>query len=384
MEKLCFFTVWREDSETVGINMKIRNQVKAFSNLGYDSYLCVSASSVVNLYHYNRAEKNFDKIEKREFSRKADHLVAKNRYLEKLSSFFRLNECLTFMDEMDVKFHFNIIYIRRVTPFTNGTALKINKWSKNSQVFWEIPTWGETPVSLVHKISYYVENHMYKKLKGKMKIVAISSGQERKGDVILINNGVDNENIPVKKNCKHNGINLICLATFSYWHGYDRLINGLNDYYNSFDSEKDIPVDLYMVGNGYIDELKKQTEVCGISEHVHFEGVLMGERLNYLFDKMDVAIGNLGFFRKGVISDTSIKIREYCARGIPFVTALKVNDFPTDFPYLLQVPMDESNISIEDIVQFYTKCHTEKTIKDMRAFSEQHLTWEQQLAKIFV
>lgn len=383
MKKICFFTIWREDSETVGINMKIRNQVKAFSNLGYDSYFCVSASSIVKLYHYNRDLKCFDEAEVRHFSHGADYAAAKNKIFRKISSMFRLKECLVFMDSMKSKYGFEFIYIRRIIPFTIGTAVKIKKWSKSSSIYWEIPTWGEKPVSTLNRILHDIENFMYKALESNMQVVAISSGQESKNGVLLINNGVDNDSIPVKKNSTHQGLNLICLATFSHWHGYDRLLNGLKEYYDSFGSTQDKEVNLYMVGNGQTEELIKLTEDLCLGKYVHFEGVLTGKNLDAFFDSMDVAIGNLGFFRKGVLSDTSIKIREYCSRGIPFVTALKINDFPEDYPYIFHVPMDESYIDIRSICEFYASLDVDKATKEMRSYAEDYLTWEQQLKKIF-
>ena len=384
-KRICFFTVWREDSETVGINMKIRNQVKAFANLGLDAYFCVSASSAVKLYKYNKEKKVFYEIEKENFSNKANHILKKNRLQKKISSYFRLNECILFMNNMQLKYNFNIIYIRRVIPFTIGMVSNIKKWYKNGcKIYWEIPTWGENVKSVSRIILQNHENLMYNYLKNYMRIVAVSSGQEGKDSIIFINNGVDIETIPMNENKEHTGINLICLATFSYWHGYDRLINGMKNYYDSYDSSKDKEINLYMVGNGYyVEELKKQVKQNGVNKYVHFVGVLTGEPLNDFFKNMDVAVGNLGFFRKGVISDTSIKIREYCARGIPFITALKVNDFPSDFPYIFHVPMDESYVDIRSICEFYNSIDKSRMLLEMREFAKDNLTWEKQLSKIF-
>lgn len=378
--KLCYFTIWREDSETVGINMKIRNQVKAFANLGCESYFCVSASQSVKLYYYNTDEKRFCVKNEIQFSKLADHTQAKGKARKLLSSSFRLRECLHFMDEMQRKNNFELIYIRRIIPFTGEVGRYIKRWSNSgTKIVWEIPTWGESFKTLKSKVLHAQEEFMYNRLKGKMQVVAISSGQPGNNDVLLINNGVDSETIPVRSLNKHDEINLICLATFSFWHGYDRLLKGLHTYCSS-KHEKNVHV--YMVGNGEVDSLKELAKSLGVSDKVHFMGTLVGDELNALFDKMDVAIGNLGFFRCGVTTDTSIKIREYCARGIPFVTALTVNDFPADFKYIMRVPMDESDIDINSIIECSQKLDARETITEMRQYAEKNLTWEKQLSKV--
>lgn len=382
--KLCFFTIWREDSETIGINQKIRNQVKAFSNLGLDSFLCISSSSFVTLYHYDINKKQLVEAEKREFSRKSDHSAFHNKVLKKLSSISRLNECLDFMDSMNKKNNFDVIYIRRIIPLTLNLIKKIKEWhSGGAKVYWEIPTFGEVPKSLANWITYKTEEYGYRLLQNSMSIVAISSKKDTSSNYIFINNGVDNDSIKVRNYKKHNGINIICLATFLYWQGYDRLLNGLKEYYDNYDPQKDIEVHVYMVGNGsYVKDLIQITHDNKIEEYVHFMGALTGDDLNNIFDNMDLAFGNIGFFRKGVVSDTSLKIREYCSRGIPFVTALKINDFPNDFPYILHVPMDESYINIKTICIFVQNLDQEKATSEMRLFAENNLSWEKQLVKI--
>jgi len=350
MAKIGFFTVWREDSETVGINLKIQNQVKAFSNIGLDSYFCVSASDSVRIYE----AKNDDLILSSSipFSKNAvykdDYSLIKRKY----SSFKRLNECLKAFDELVNSVDCDYIYIRRILPLTNNLAKYIKKWHKEKRkVIWEIPTWNSHEKTPYGVFLLGQEKFMLKLLGNNIsQIVAIYSADEiPPKNVLFINNGVNTKNVPIKKLKEHDGINLVCLATFSYWHGYDRLINGLADYIKNKNGNE-CKINIYMVGNGNVDELKELASSKGVEKYIHFTGVLMGKDLDTFFDEMDIAVGNLGFFREGVFSDTSIKIREYCARGIPFVTALAVNDFPKDYEYIHSVPMDESYINIEDII----------------------------------
>lgn len=379
MKKICYFTIWREDSETVGINLKIANQVKAFSHIGCETYYCVSNSTYVKLYKC--IDGVLKEIRSQKLSFHAQHCASSSLIKRKFSSLKRLKECLSFVDEMNNVFQFDMFYIRRIVPFTRTIVRYIKKWNEmNCRIVWEIPTWGEcNQKSFFKSILSNIENTNYKKLNKMMYIVAISSGQKASNNVFLINNGVNCSDMPPKKCLEHDGINLVCLATFSHWHGYDRLLKGLKNYY---DNSPQNEVNLYMIGNGEIEPLIALSKDLNLIEYVHFLGVCTGSKLDSYFDKMDIAIGNLGFFRKGVTSDTSIKIREYCARGIPFVTALMVNDFPENYPYILHVPMDESDVDIKQLVCFYESLNLQKACLEMRKYAENNLSWDIQLQKV--
>ncbi|WP_195346210.1 hypothetical protein [Paraclostridium sordellii] len=382
-KKICYFTIWREDSETVGINMKIKNQVKAFAKLGLESYFCTSSNNYVRLYRFDNISNELKLVREKVLSEKAKYCTEKSTINRKISSSYRLNECLNFLEEMTENYGFNMIYIRRIMPITRKLAYLIKEFSnKEIKVVWEIPTWGSNPKTPYWMLLHLQEEYMYKRLRRSIsKIVAICSDNIEKDNILFINNGVDNESIPKRKPATHESINLVCLATFSYWHGYDRLLKGLKEYYDR-NKKFFTTVNIYMVGNGKTQELIDLAKEYNIEKYVFFKGVVVGNELNELFNNMDIAIGNLGFFRQGVYSDTSIKIREYCSRGIPFVTALNVNDFPEDFPYILKVPMDESSIDITKIIEFYKNLSNESVLKDMREYALQNLSWETQLKKV--
>lgn len=382
MDSILYFTIMRESAETYGINMKIRNQVKAFARLGLDSYFCVSTDTTVKLYYCKNQE--FQLIEEQEFSQGAIFCPNKNTIGRKLSSNRRLKECLDFMVEQVEAYGISHVYIRRIFPI----GLKLVRVmgglaDKGIKVAWEIPTWrekiydGNIVSSLLYMEEVLVRKYFYKK---KITVAAIYSKEIKEKGVVFINNGVDIDTIKPKVQAPHQGINLMCLATFAYWHGYDRIIKGLKNYYANTENPKE--VSLYMVGNGEVKELEELAVSEGIENHVKFVGLQVGEALDDLIDQMDVAVGNIGFFRLEIFSDASIKIREYAARGIPFVTALAINDFPQDASYICRVPMDESDIVIEDIVSFYEALDYPQVSGEMRAFAVERLTWEEQLRKV--
>ncbi|KAF2959884.1 glycosyltransferase [Thermotoga sp. 38H-to] len=195
--------------------------------------------------------------------------------------------------------------------------------------------------------------------------------------VLVIGNGIDLNEIPVIDPPKfEKELHLIGVANVAYWHGYDRVIKGLWEYYRKTPGKK---VYFHIVGDGpELPRLRKLTKKLELEEYVVFHGPKHGEELDKMFEKMHVGIGALGNHRKKLLTTSELKIREYCARGIPFVSASYDPDFPEDFPFLLRIPSDESPVDIQKVISFYKEL--KKTHPDypllMRKYAEEHLSWE--------
>ena len=52
-----------------------------------------------------------------------------------------------------------------------------------------------------------------------------------------------------------------------------------------------------------------------------------------------------------------MKSREYGAKGIPIINSCKIDIIDADFPYMLQVPADESPIDMEKVSEFFKACY---------------------------
>ena len=73
---------------------------------------------------------------------------------------------------------------------------------------------------------------------------------------------------------------------------------------------------------------------------------------------------------------SSLKSREYCAKGLPFITECKMDFLSSDCPYVLTVPYDESDINILDIISFYDNLYTKKSpielAQEIREYAYKH------------
>lgn len=61
--------------------------------------------------------------------------------------------------------------------------------------------------------------------------------------------------------------------------------------------------------------------------------------------KVDIAIGTLSLYEKGMKEACPLKVREYLAYGIPTIIGYQDTDFPNEVPFLLQLPSRPDNVA---------------------------------------
>lgn len=189
------------------------------------------------------------------------------------------------------------------------------------------------------------------------------------------------ETIKRKKSCDNgNVINVITVSSYDYWHGYDRFIVGLGNYYNSGEVNK--PVHYYIVGDGAeIPLYKKLVKKYNIEQYVHFEGKHFGEELDAIYDKCELALDSMGRHRSHIYYNSSLKGKEYCAKGLPIISGVctELDDYQ-DYPYYFRVPADESAIQINDIISFYNSVYEgrdkEEIVNTIRSFAVEHFDFK--------
>ena len=147
---------------------------------------------------------------------------------------------------------------------------------------------------------------------------------------------------------------MICVSGCFFWHGYDRLIEGMNTYYQN--CEMNDKVYLHVVGQGEcFGEYKVLADEYGMTDkYVFFYGKQIGKELDTIYDKSNIGIDVLGAHRKGMRKASSLKAREYAAKGMPMIVANDLDIYREDTKqYIKMFPADDSPINIKDVVDFY-------------------------------
>lgn len=278
----------------------------------------------------------------------------------------KINKIFSFLPFVNVRHNYkqikalrdvDCIYIRYF--FCNGKLIKtlkeIKKNNNGVKIFIEIPTFpydGEIfclhPKLIKDKISRI-------KLKKYVdRIVTFSDDNEIYGiKTLCISNGVDVDRIRRKKTLAQKEINIIAVAQLQFWHGYDRVIAGLHDYYENGGNED---FKIHIVGYGKKKVIKQYEDMIkkyNLSDRIIFYGKKEGTELDVIYDKCVLAFDSLGRHRSNVKYNSSLKGKEYLAKGIPIISGVETELDKDNFKYYLRVPANDAPINFFEVGTFY-------------------------------
>ena len=200
---------------------------------------------------------------------------------------------------------------------------------------------------------------------------------------ICIENGVDCDSIRVQQHYSTSSTIIVgVVANLAIWHAVDRVVEGLKEYYNNTVPER--IVEFWIVGNGSeTNSIKELVKKYGLEEYVKFLGSKTGSDLEETMSAFDIGVGTLGLHRIGLEWGSTLKAKEYCAAGLPFIYASKEKGLRGDEPFALKFPDDESAIDINKMVDFAVNVRNDEQLKmRMREKAENEYSWEALTQKI--
>ena len=367
------FLVYHGFSDESGISKKIHYQVKGLRQNGHEVHLCY--------YDFDPRGHRCRYVGNKVISDYGTGALAAIRSRTQLDCIY--NYCAVNAIEM--------VYAR---SFMNANPILVRLFHKLTKrgikCITEIPTYPYDSefkgYPLKYKIPLYIDKLFRKALAKKMEAIVTFSNEETifGKRTICISNGIDLDSIPIHNPKKQNDIHLIAVAEIHYWHGFDRLVAGMGEYYKlNPDARK---VFFHVVGweddrgttsNGYLT-VEQTAKKYNIGQYVVNHGKLFGDKLDEVFNQCVFAIGSLGRHRSGITNIKTLKNREYAARGIPFIYSETDNDFE-DKPYIIKAPADESPVNIRQIIDFIDTHDVNPT--EIRNTVE-HLSWRFQMEKV--
>lgn len=288
--------------------------------------------------------------------------------------------------------HIDLVYVR---SFMNASPPLVRLFCRlrrsGVRSLYEIPTYPydreREAFSRLDHFELWLDKRCRRALCRQMEgVVTFSDELEIFGRrTIRISNGVDPDQIPIHAPVAADGrLHLLGVAEVHYWHGFDRFIAGMGEYYargGKLDivfhivggvgqSERD--------GTRFAPGLVPLIEKYGLQERVVFHDQLFGEALDEVFNRCVGAVGSLGRHRTGIDNIKTLKNREYATRGLPFIYSEHDSDFDAR-PYVLRVPADESPIDIAAVSAFF--CCRKWNAAEIRA-SVAHLSWKVQMSNV--
>lgn len=280
-----------------------------------------------------------------------------------------------------IKNNYTHIFIRKNWHLDFFFIHFLKKLKQNGVVvLYEIPTFPYdcelNPKSLSTKLDSKYREKLCKYVD---RIITYSNDNNIFGvKTIKVTNGVivsDQKIVEESKNKRSDVINLIAVAGLAPWHGYDRLLRGLGEYYGSKKS-KNLEVIFHLVGDGpVLDDYNDIIENFKIQDRVMLYGKKRKEELDEIYDLADIAVASLGMHRIKIYKASTLKTREYAAKGLPIITSCAIDFIPQDYKYQLLVPANESSIDIEKVTEFYSEIYAkdtkEKIHKNIRKLAEE-------------
>lgn len=280
---------------------------------------------------------------------------------------------------------YDAAYVRhtgRIDPWVLSVLKLLKK--KSTKVVYEFPTFPYDKLSTLTKGSadLIVDRLFRNQLKKYVDKVATYSKHKYIYGIptIQVSNGifVDDVNVIDKVEVKKNTIELIAVAAFHAYHGYDRLIKAIGKYYQEGGKRQIL---LHLVGEGtVIEEYKKLLKIYNIEKNVIFYGGRYGEELSAIYNKADIAVSVLAAYREDIYYSSALKVREYLSKGLPIITGCEEDIFrKKKEKFVLEFSNDDSEIDIKKIVHFYDDMYgegnREKLHLQIKEFAKQNVDW---------
>ena len=336
---------------------KILGQIKGFQNLGIKCWLCTIVENEFVLYQINENEElvQIEAIEKKIYQNRFD------KYLKHIVENMKMD----------------IFYFRRLGLRVCLYTYILKKLKEdNVKIIYEIPTYpSERTHTLLRSLALFVERFYTRKVVYEyaecIPVCCRIKNYPINKKMIKVRNAVDAKkyssllNYPLLEIDREKKIRFLAIAHTQYWHGFDRLIKAIKEWKGEYTLE-------FAIYGNYTAETYKLIDLVN-AYNLQNKVLFYQEKDVNDFEKFvkqyNVGVGILAIQRQFKTNeyiglDTSIKNKEYCAMGIPFIHSAEDEAFDTDLGFHLRVTEDEKPIDINVIIEWFN--HIVPQYKDRR------------------
>jgi len=357
---------------TSGVINKLLGQVEAFNKVGLQTELHLITYS-------SRSEKNL--IQEYPWIN-IYNISISNRYLRRKAAFKKFDELVTQKNNIDILYirypladHFSLSFLKeaskKVLVVSEHQAIEVHELRASKKITFTIKKFFER----------IYRKHLNKYIDARICVTKEIADYYKsvfpRTKIIQIGNGITVGKIPFRNSINSNNdiIKLGYVGNISSWNGLDLLINILSDMKFTHKGKK---VELHIIGDGLFKKnLEKQVFDLNCTENVKFYGFLKKERFGIL-SNCDIGLGSLAPDRRKIREGSNLKLREYCALGLPFVKLDYDEDFDA-FPIVKQFAYSIHSLNknnIINILEFALRVKGNWRIsQEMRRFAESKLDW---------
>jgi hypothetical protein len=373
---LYFCNVNRESKAAVGVFKKIDSQIKVLRNEGHEVHLAFYESDST----YSITGANSEK------------LLSVN--LQGIKGNGRTKTVIKKVSEFNKKMKYGCVYSRYETYSLDLARFYKGLHNEGCTVLLEIPTypisqrWTTIKTSIEQKNIRVALHQFYNATINSLGIFQFRSGVDKivnnngfseiwKIKTLAINNAADVASLRKHTARRYNGyeLHLIGVANVAKWHGFDRIIEGIKAYKKHGGSRN---IYFHVVGGGLeLENLKALSSDPLIRDYIVFHGTVVGKDLDDLFDQADIGVSVLATYRSNMKNNCdSLKSKEYCARGIPFITG-ELEHFYDEKDFVLTVADNGTPINMTDVCAFADRVLSDvNEAEKIRDFAKAYCGWD--------
>ena len=353
---------------------KILGQAEGFENKGYDVYiLTIKNTGEVILIKIINGKEHL--IESKFINNYRKYTVVPRYELKK------------YINKLNKKYKFEIFYVRRLGIDITGwrSIFKEIKKNKDCKIYYEIPTYPIDKISDIKGIiaqnieKVYFKTFLYKYIDCIPVIIQNECSLDKK--MIEFNNAISKSFININytyPNSSEEEFKIVAIAHVNNWHGYDRAIQSIAEY----NGKNNISLCIISNETKELKRLEGLVAKFDIQDKITFKKYSEINDLKIEANNYHIALGGLAYWKRNGKYDTSIKNKEYCALGIPFVIANEDRSFDSKFKYKYRISPDNSNFDIDRIIDWYREFEKTDYKKEMISYSTKNLLFINQINKI--
>lgn len=351
---------------------KTDGQLKAFRNLGYETHVATVVKnqsgfslSIINVTGINNSEK--EQIES--------------------ESFLNYKKIFRYLFDYCASNEYSFVYIRRLMSKLLQAAPFFKDLSKECPIVYEIPTYPlDTGNSLVYRVRDKVEMFVYKHYNRYIKLTlanVIDNVTLPKGWEVFYNaidmDGYELSAVPPLNDT----LKMLIVANISEYHRYDRILDSIKKY---VDTTQDMPntkmhpnIHLTVISpesNAY-NYFKEKTSALSLNDYVTFLDKLSTSEIREVAKDCHIGIGQLSTSEKGSNLVNTLKSKDYCAMGLPFVSTCYDTSFEKDFPYIYISKNMDSEIDLANVIDWYKNIRKDSLYKEkMYNYAKENLQYD--------
>ena len=355
--RLLYLSTWDFSNEMAdGVCKKIYAQLKVFEERGYSvDFIYIKDGQV--FYRKREEESVIARVGK---IRKTPAYIKMYKYLK--------NE------------KYDCVYNRygMADNFYNRVIRKL--WKNGAQIYIEVPSYpyeGERAAGILHWIMFKWDILCRSRLKRYVRRIITYTDFDKIFHIntIKIINGIDISSIKPIRNIQRDEktIHLLIVTLMMRHHGYERLIDGIYEYYKN-GGQRDLCC--HFVGDGeernYYESL---VEKYNLHARVKFYGMKTKDELDAFYEFADFGVTAMGLYKDNIFLSSELKSREYLAKGLPLISGCQIDIFRgRDEWFYHKFPEDATPINIQQVIDIYDEMYKtrnkESIIQEIRNFAE--------------